>query len=150
MQICGNSLLQMLIKDYQIIVFQPLISRKAIIWARREMKETDERDVPSDAEYLYRKAREKVNAGEYKQAMDFLHRAVKIAPHHIHSLIEIGNCFEYLNQSDKAIMYYEKVIQIDPFHADAWFNKGMSMKKTGNEKEATPCIERAIELYCGR
>ncbi|HUW86243.1 MAG TPA: tetratricopeptide repeat protein, partial [Methanoregula sp.] len=58
--------------------------------------------------------------------------------------------FLYLNQSDSAIPYYEKVIQIDPFYADAWFNKGMSIRKMGNEKEATLCIERAIELCCSR
>jgi tetratricopeptide (TPR) repeat protein len=114
------------------------------------MNGIDGTDQLSDAEYFYRHAREKVNVGEYEQAMDFLHRAVKIAPHHIHSLMEIGNCYEYLNQSDKAIVYYEKVIQIDPFHAEAWFNKGISMKNRGNEKVATQCIERAIELYCGR
>jgi tetratricopeptide (TPR) repeat protein len=140
----------MFIIKYQIILYQPLISRKAIIWARRKMNGIVGRDLPSEAEYLYRQAREKVNAREYKQAMDFLHRAVKIVPHHIHSLIEIGNCHDYLNQSDKAILYYEQVIQIDPFQAEAWFNKGMSMKKTGNDKEAALCIERAIELYCGR
>ena len=114
------------------------------------MKWINHGDRPPEAEYLYRQAHEKVNAGKYQQAVDILHRAVKIAPGHLHSLLEIGNCYEYLNQYDDAILYYEKVIQIDPFHADAWFNKGMSMKKTGNEKEARLCIERAIELYFGR
>jgi len=127
-----------------------LICMEAIRKARRNMKGINSGDIPPEAEYLYRQAREKVNAGEYQQAVDILHRAVKIAPGHLHSLIVIGNCYEYLNQYDKAILYYEQVIQIDSFHADAWFNKGMSMKKTGNEKEAKLCIERAIELYFGR
>jgi len=120
------------------------------VQAKREMKGIDGREALPEAEYLWRQAREKVNDGECQQAMDILHRAVKIAPHHLHSLIEISNCYEYLNQSDRAIPYYEKVIQIDPFYADAWFNKGMSIRKTGNEKEATLCIERAIELCCSR
>ncbi len=118
--------------------------------AKREMKGIDGREALPEAEYLWRQAREKVNDGECQQAMDILHRAVKIVPHHLHSLIKIGNWYEYLNQSDSAIPYYEKVIQIDPFYADAWFNKGMSIRKTGNEKEATLCIERAIELCCSR
>lgn len=107
-------------------------------------------EFPSEAEYLYRKAHEKVNAGEYSQALDLLYQALKITPLHIHSLIEIGNCYEYLSQSEKAVSYYEIVIRIDPFQAEAWFNKGISLKKTGKEKEAALCIERAIELYCGR
>jgi tetratricopeptide (TPR) repeat protein len=114
------------------------------------MKGINRGDIPPEAEYLYRQARQKVDDGEYQQAMDILHRAVKIAPGYLQSLIEIGNCYEYLNQSDKAILYYEQVIQMDSFQADAWFNKGMSMKKMGNEKEAKLCIEKAIELYCGR
>ncbi len=114
------------------------------------MKEIDGGEAVPEAEYLWRQAREKVNEGEYQQAMDILHWAVKIAPHHLHSLIEIGNCYEYLSQSDKAILCYEKVIRIDPFYADAWFNKGMSIRKMGNEKEASLCIKRAIELYFGR
>jgi len=120
------------------------------VQAKREMKGIDGREALPEAEYLWRQAREKVNDGECQQAMDILHRAVKIVPHHLHSLIKIGTCYEYLNQSDSAIPYYEKVIQIDPFYADAWFNKGMSIRKTGNEKEATLCIERAIELCCSR
>lgn len=114
------------------------------------MKRSDGRDALSDAEYFYRQAHEKVNAREYLQAMNLLERVVKISPLHIHSLMEIGNCHEYLGQSDKAIQYYDIVIQIDPFYAEAWFNKGISMKHGGNEKKATQCIERAIELYCGR
>ena len=35
-------------------------------------------------------------------------------------------------------------------NADAWFNKGMSLKKIGQTKEATQCIEKSIDLYCGR
>jgi len=114
------------------------------------MRTIDKKDVIPEAEYLCRQAREKVNAGEYQQAIEILHQAVKVAPHHLHSLIEIGNCHDYLDQPDKAILYYEKAIQIDPCHAEAWFNKGTSMKKTGQEREATSCIERAIELYCSR
>jgi tetratricopeptide (TPR) repeat protein len=63
-------------------------------------------------------------------------------------LSKIGNCHEYLNQPDKTILYYEKAIQIDPFHAETWFNKDTSLKERGNDKEAAFCIERAIDLVC--
>ncbi len=130
--------------------YLPLINQKAIAQSRRKMKGIDEKNAMLEAEYLCRQAREKVNTGEYQQALKILHQAVKIAPRHLHSLIEIGNCHDYLNQPDEAILCYEKALQIDPCHAEAWFNKGTSMKKTGQEKEAASCIERAIELYCSR
>ena len=43
-----------------------------------------------------------------------------------------------------------KRFEADPFHADAWFNKGMSLKRMGRENESLPCIEKAIDLYLGR
>jgi len=106
--------------------------------------------VSPEAEYLYRQAREKVDGGEYQQAVTILHRAIEITPRYPNALIELGNCFDYLNRYDDAVLFYEKVIGVDPWHADAWFNKGMSLKKMGRDKDALPCIERAIELYCGR
>lgn len=106
--------------------------------------------ISPEAEYFYRQAREKVDEGEYLHAVTFLHRAIEISPHYPHALVELGNCFDCLNQYDNAVTYYEKVIAIDPLYADAWFNKGMSLKKMGRDMDASPCIERAIELYCGR
>jgi tetratricopeptide (TPR) repeat protein len=105
--------------------------------------------VSPEAEYLYRQAREKVFGGEYQQAVTILHRAIEIAPHYPNALIELGNCFDYLNRYNDAVAFYEKVIGVDPLHADAWFNKGMSLKKMGHEKEAKACIEKSVALYCG-
>lgn len=103
----------------------------------------------TEAEYLYRQAREKVDQGEYQHAVSILQRAIEIAPQYTHALIELGNCFDYLNQFDDAISFFEKVIGIDPLYADAWFNKRVSLKKMGRDKDALSCIEKAIELFCG-
>ena len=111
---------------------------------------TSKNSISPEAEYLYRQARDKIDDGEYQHAVAILHQAVEITPQYLHALIEIGNCLDYLSQYDDAVSYYEKVIAADPFHAEAWFNKGMSLKKMGRDNEALPCIERGIELYCGR
>jgi hypothetical protein len=63
------------------------------------MREIDRQHVIPEAEYSHHQAREKVNTGEYQQAMDIFHRAITIATYQIHSLIETGICHEYLNQS---------------------------------------------------
>jgi len=106
--------------------------------------------VSAEANYLYQQARQKVDDGEYLQAMTMLQHAVEISPKYSQALYELGVCFECMNKHDDAVAFYEKAIKIDPFHADAWFNKGMNLKKMGRDKESMPCIERAIELYCGR
>jgi hypothetical protein len=41
-------------------------------------------------------------------------------------------------------------IKLDPNSAEAWFNKGLTLKKLGKENEAMSCINRGIEFACGR
>jgi tetratricopeptide (TPR) repeat protein len=116
----------------------------------KNMTNTGMNGVASEAEYLYRQAREKVDLGEYQHAITILNRAIEITPHYPQALIELGNCFDYINRYDDAVSFYEKVIAVDPFYADAWFNKGVCLKKMNRGNDALPCIEKAIELYCGR
>lgn len=106
--------------------------------------------ISPEAEYLYEKARQKVDEGEYQHAITDLNKAIEICPHFSQAFYELGVCFENTNMFDDAISSYRKAVQIDPSHADAWFNKGMSLKKIGQEEESYQCVERAIELYCGR
>jgi tetratricopeptide (TPR) repeat protein len=53
-------------------------------------------------------------------------------------------------QYEKAIKAYDNALQIDPADADVWFDKGLTLKKMGRSLESEPCIEEAINLYCGR
>lgn len=54
------------------------------------MNGIDRKEIPLVTENLGRQARDKINAGEYRQVRDILLRVVKIAPHLLHPLIEIG------------------------------------------------------------
>ena len=107
-------------------------------------------EVSPEAEYLYKQARQKVDNGEYESAMTILTRVIEMCPTHSHAYNELGICSGYSDRHEDAVAYYDKAIQADPFHADAWFNKGMSLKKLGREKEAQESIEKAIDLYVGR
>lgn len=62
----------------------------------------------------------------------------------------LGDCHDCPGQYEQAIAYYSRALGIDPDHADAWFNKGMTLKVFGRTEEAVQCIEKSIELYCGR
>jgi tetratricopeptide (TPR) repeat protein len=107
-------------------------------------------EVSPEAGYLYRQARQKVENGEYQNAVEILTRVTEICPTHSQAYNELGICHDCSNMYEDALAYYDKAIQADPFHADAWFNKGMSLKKLGREKEAQQSIEKAIDLYVGR
>jgi tetratricopeptide (TPR) repeat protein len=91
------------------------------------------RSVPVDAQYMYYKAKEASERGEFLQALDFLKGAVTIAPRYEKAFYEMGNCLDELGRFDEAIEMYKKTIEIDPFFMDAWVKKDQILKKTGRE-----------------
>ena len=101
-------------------------------------------------EHLIREAQEKSMRGDHAAAVDCLRKAVDMEPQHSGAFALMGDCWDYLGQHAQAIASYDQAIRIDPYHADAWFNKGMSLKSVGRDTEATECIAKSIELYCGR
>jgi len=103
-----------------------------------------------DAEYLFRQAQERAIAGDHSGAVTYLTKAIDKYPLYTEAYTMLGNCQECLSRNEDAIASYNKALQIDPSHADAWFNKGMVLKKIGQNKEAMQCIEKSIDLYCGR
>ncbi|MGZ4864516.1 MAG: tetratricopeptide repeat protein [Halobacteriota archaeon] len=47
---------------------------------------------------------------------------------------------------EKAIVYCDKILEIDPHYADAWNNKGISLHKLSRYEEAIACYDKALEL----
>jgi len=103
-----------------------------------------------EAEYLVRQAQERAMIGDHSSAVNYLKKAIDKYPGYAEAYTLLGNCEDCLDKKEDAIASYDKALQIDPSHADAWFNKGMTLKKLGKTKEATQCIEKSIDLYCGR
>jgi tetratricopeptide (TPR) repeat protein len=103
-----------------------------------------------EAEYLVNQAQEKAMAGDHASAENYLKKAIDKYPRYAEAYILLGNCQDCQGKPEDAIASYDKALQIDPGHADAWFNKGMSLKKLGQAKESTLCVEKSIDIYCGR
>ena len=103
-----------------------------------------------ESDYLVRQAQEKVVAGDHFTAVKYLKEAIDKYPRNVNAHTLIRNCHDCLDKVEEAISSYDKALEIDPEHAEAWFNKGMTLKKTGQIKDATKCIEKCINLYCGR
>jgi tetratricopeptide (TPR) repeat protein len=64
--------------------------------------------------------------------------------------VKQGDLRESLGMYEEAIASYDSALKIDPTDADAWFDKGMVLKKMGKFKESEACVETAVNLYCGR
>ncbi|HZK60708.1 MAG TPA: tetratricopeptide repeat protein, partial [Anaerovoracaceae bacterium] len=60
--------------------------------------------------------------------------------------LEKGNFEGETGNYDKAIEYFDKVIEINPENDWAWQNKGVSLSNLGREEEAIECYDRALEL----
>jgi protein O-GlcNAc transferase len=103
-----------------------------------------------EAEYLIRRAQENAMVGDHSQAVGLLKKAIDKYPRYADAYVLLGNCQDCLEKPEDAIASYDRALQIDSGHAEAWFNKGMTLKKMGQTNEATKCIEKSIDLYCGR
>jgi len=47
---------------------------------------------------------------------------------------------------DVAIMKFDKALEMDPNLADAWHNKGLAYRESGNYEEALKCFDKALEI----
>lgn len=79
-----------------------------------------------------------------------LRESIKISSDFSNAICELGNCYDRINQLDKAVEHYDMAIEVDPYHADAWYNKGQVLMSKGDIKGGNKCINRAINLHLGR
>jgi tetratricopeptide (TPR) repeat protein len=86
--------------------------------------------------------------GDHTTAINYLKQAITANPHYAEAYTLLGNCQDCLGRNEEAVASYNQALALDPCHADAWFNKGMSLKKMGQTREASQCIEKSIDLYC--
>lgn len=103
-----------------------------------------------ESEYLVRQAQEKAMAGDHFTAVKYLKEAIEKYPRNANAHMLLGNCQDCMDKVDDAVASYDKAIEMDPDNAEAWFNKGMTLKKKGLITDSTKCIEKCINLYCGR
>jgi len=104
----------------------------------------------NESDYLVRQAQEKAMAGDHFTAVKFLKDAIDMYPRNADAHTLMGNCQDRMDKVEEAIASYDKALEMDPDNAETWFNKGMTLKKMGQVKESTMCIEKCIDLFCSR
>jgi tetratricopeptide (TPR) repeat protein len=114
---------------------------KSVQWISGAKKESD---------YLVSQAQEKAMSGDHFIAVKYLKEAIEKYPRNANAHTLMGNCQDCLDKLDDAIAAYDTALELDPDNAEVWFNKGMTLKKKGLITESTQCIEKCIDLYCGR
>ena len=58
----------------------------------------------------------------------------------------IGNFYYYTNQLEKAVIFYDKAIKLDPKFIEPIFNKGKVLGRIGNHEEAIAYFHTALSI----
>ena len=61
----------------------------------------------------------------FDKAKELLEKAIKIQPENVSILNNLGTAYKELGKSKEAINFYQKVLGIDPNHANANYNLGL-------------------------
>jgi tetratricopeptide (TPR) repeat protein len=91
--------------------------------------------IPLEAQYLYRHGMDYSMEGKMEDAMTSLRKAVLIAPHFCAAYNVMGNCLDRMGRYEEAIGKYEKVIELDPSHAEARFKRDLVLLKIWSGSE---------------
>ncbi len=88
------------------------------------------------------------------EAAQHLEKALSIHPTYMNSLLQLGNCYNYLKQYEKSISYYNKILARNPDHENAKNNLVFTYRDAGKyygeQKGDVPTaikfLEKAYEL----
>jgi tetratricopeptide (TPR) repeat protein len=79
----------------------------------------------------------KIKAGNYDVSTEYI-----LEKKHI---LE-GNKYFFKGQYDKAIECYDKAIDIEPYNAEVWYNKGCALEEIKKNNEAMRCYDNAMNI----
>jgi len=80
---------------------------------------------PDDADLLSKIGNMYYDAQVYPDAVKYYEGSLKVNPKATDVRTDMATAYHYMGQADKAIEEYDKVLRIDPKHANALFNEGM-------------------------
>jgi len=97
---------------------------------------------------------ESIKKQKLSEAVQHLEKALSIHPTYKNSMLQLGNCYNYLQEYDKSISYYNKILAMLPGDDEATNNLGITYREAGKyygEQKgdvvtATKYLEKAYEL----
>ena len=84
-------------------------------------------------------------AGNFKQAIENLYKALEIEPESPEVLAEIAGLYLELSNTDKAIRYYEQALLFDPDNVSVKFKLARVYKQTNLVSKALPLLRSICE-----
>lgn len=96
--------------------------------------------------WLNRRANTALIFKRNQQAVEAYREMLAVDPRNEFALLMIGNLLADSGEHAKAVVELKRLTQLNPNHADAWFNLGFLHDKTDQAIEAERCFRRAVEL----
>lgn len=81
-----------------------------------------------------------------QEAIGHLTEAIRIHPTYENAYLQMGNAYNYLKQYDKAIEYYDKVLQLDPDDLNGINNKAVALREARRYDEALQLYQQLRSL----
>ena len=89
-----------------------------------------------------------------KEAAGHLQEAINIHPTYKNAYLLLGNCYNYLQQYDQSVAYYQKALELDPNYKEVSNNLAITYvqagrfygEKQGNLLKALEYLQRAYQL----
>ncbi|HVP96491.1 tetratricopeptide repeat protein [Methanoregula sp.] len=85
--------------------------------------------IPLEAQYLYRCALDLKTNGRKEDALNYLKMAVSVDPRFCKAYNVMGNCLDEMGRYEEAMKKYDKVLELNPGHAEARFKRELLQKK---------------------
>jgi tetratricopeptide (TPR) repeat protein len=83
--------------------------------------------------------------GEFKDALSYINKTLKIKPNDKKSILFKGNILEYIDSYEEALKCYDKVLKKDMFDNNASKGKIKSLINLNREKEALTLIDNILK-----
>lgn len=83
--------------------------------------------------------------GKLNDAIEHFDRAIKFN-NNVSGLFYKGEALHFLERYEDSIIWFDKVLEIEPLCAKAWLNKGRDLNILTRYKESIECCNKAAEL----
>lgn len=96
--------------------------------------------------YLYDEEEKDIDAFETKMAMEYLERAINIAPDYVYPYVCLGNIYARCEDNEKALTYFLKAKELDKDNVtNSDYNLAVTYDVLGNKKEALKYYLKELE-----
>ena len=131
--------------EYQFGLASALLAHGDLLTARNSYDKILSRD-PHAIRALLGIATVLEKSGKAADSLEYLNRAFEIEPENVYVNYNLGVIYDRLDQTEAAIVSFERVLKNNPKHFLAQLYLGLDLKKMGRTEEALSALKKASEL----